>query len=243
MKNEEYPFVNGRGAVFRIEREGSKAECSVIFKNGYIKKKVPFFDAKRGKVFNPYVKSCFGVGFKGEGYYNSVNSKKSHQCWRNILRRCYNKKYQNRRPSYKGVTVCEEWHNFQNFAKWFEDNYNPETMEGWQIDKDILCPECREYSPENCCFVPREVNQLLVRDKNLTKTSPIGTFENKNGSFYVRLNRDKKMYHVGVYNTSEEAFKAYKEAKERYIKEVADKWKDELESKVYEAMYKIEINE
>ena len=42
----------------------------------------------------------------------------------------------------------------------------------------------------------------------------------------------------------EEAFDAYKTAKEAYIKEVADKWRDLIDPRVYKAMYnyKVEIN-
>lgn len=51
--------------------------------------------------------------------------------------------------------------------------------------------------------------------------------------------------YLGTFDTINEAFNAYKEAKEKYIKEVADKWKDQLEPRVYEALYnyKVEIND
>ena len=45
--------------------------------------------------------------------------------------------------------------------------------------------------------------------------------------------------------TQIEAFYAYKEAKETYIKEVANKWKDNIDSRVYDALmnYQVEIND
>ena len=42
-------------------------------------------------------------------------------------------------------------------------------------------------------------------------------------------------------STPEEAFQAYKVAKEAWIKEVADKWKDKLDPKVYKAMYEYQV--
>jgi hypothetical protein len=41
---------------------------------------------------------------------------------------------------------------------------------------------------------------------------------------------------LGYYKTSEEAFNAYKKAKEAYIKEVAEEWRDSIDSRVYEAL-------
>ena len=56
---------------------------------------------------------------------------------------------------------------------------------------------------------------------------------------------DKKKRHLGSFDTPEEAFQAYKVAKESHIKEIADKWKDKIEPRVYEAMYnyKVEITD
>jgi hypothetical protein len=54
--------------------------------------------------------------------------------------------------------VCNEWHNFQNFAEWFCKNYCDASMDKWQLDKDIIVPGNRVYSPETCCFVPNAVN-------------------------------------------------------------------------------------
>ena len=46
---------------------------------------------------------------------------------------------------------------------------------------------------------------------------------------------------LGYYSNAEDAFLAYKEAKEAYIKEVANKWKDQIDVRVYEALMKYEV--
>lgn len=46
---------------------------------------------------------------------------------------------------------------------------------------------------------------------------------------------------VGVYGTPEQAFQAYKKFKESYIKQVADEYKDKIPEKLYEALYKYEV--
>lgn len=55
----------------------------------------------------------------------------------------------------------------------------------------------------------------------------------------------KRRSYLGMFDTPEEAFYAYKIAKEVWIKEVADKWKSFIEPRVYEAMYnyKVEITD
>ncbi|WP_278467981.1 hypothetical protein [Veillonella parvula] len=45
----------------------------------------------------------------------------------------------------------------------------------------------------------------------------------------------------GLHNTPEEAFNVYKKAKENNIKLVADYYKDQIPSKLYEAMYRYEV--
>ena len=54
------------------------------------------------------------------------------------------------------------------------------------------------------------------------------------------IKKFKKVY-LGSYNTPEEAFNVYKEFKERYIKEVADYYKEQIPQKLYDAMYRYEV--
>ena len=54
-----------------------------------------------------------------------------------------------------------------------------------------------------------------------------------------------KVTYLGMFKTVEEAFQAYKQAKEAYIKEVANKWKDQIDNRVYKALmnYQVEITD
>jgi len=139
--------------------------------------------------------------------------------------------------------VCEEWRNFQNFAKWFEKNYKNEIMEKWQLDKDILVKRNKVYSPETCAFVPREINCLFTKTTKVRGNLPIGVTKEYN-KFRAQSCSNKKRY-LGTFTTPEEAFQSYKKSKEIYIKEIADKWKGLISEQVYEAMYnyKVEIND
>ena len=47
--------------------------------------------------------------------------------------------------------------------------------------------------------------------------------------------------YLGLFPNQQEAFYAYKKAKEKYIKEVADLYKNIIPQKVYDAMYSYQV--
>lgn len=184
-----------------------------------------------------------GVGvndYEGSVYDENGKLLNSFIHWYNFLKRCYDPKEHLRRGSYIGCSSCEEWKRFSNFKEWYDKHY----VEGWYLDKDILVKGNKVYSPETCCFVPNEVNLLVVNAKRARGKYPIGVCK-KGRRYASSVCRGKESRHLGYFDTPEEAFYAYKDAKEAYIKEVADKWKDQLEPRVYEAMYnyKVEITD
>lgn len=111
----------------------------------------------RGNVKDRLIRSVFGVGFIGDGEYKPRVKKvksKVYVLWTGMLQRCYYEKSRDKNTTYKGCTVCDEWHNFQNFAKWFDENY----IDGFDLDKDIKVDGNKVYSPEACIFVSRQDN-------------------------------------------------------------------------------------
>jgi hypothetical protein len=141
--------------------------------------------------------------------------------------------------------VCEEWYNYQVFAKWYEENWKPWMNSSWHIDKDILVKGNKIYSPETCCFVPVEINSLFTKNNKNRGDFPIGV-TNQGKKFSARLSKSKKIrFNAGLFDTPEEAFQAYKIEKESYIKEVSNRWRSLISSKVYQAMYnyKVEITD
>lgn len=244
----EVIYVPSLGNVKIIAYRGT-FDCDIeVMDTGDIIKNLRYNNIKMGSVKNPHSPSVFGVGYFGEGEYKSrdeFNEKTIHyNRWHRILDRCYrvNRSIKNR--SYENTTVCSEWHNFQNFSKWFYENWKPYMDDTWHLDKDILVRDNKVYSPETCCFVPGEINNLLSVKKSNRGDYPPGVTLRKDGKrFQSRVTKYGKRVCLGYFNTPEEAFLAYKEAKEKYIKEVADKWKELIDPRVYEAMYKFEISE
>lgn len=235
-------FVSTVGEHFKIIEYFNCNNCTIQFEDGSILYNQMYKSIKIGHVFNPYFKTYYNIGFLGEGVYNTRKDIKVYNTWSNMLKRCYSQTEQEKHPTYKEVTVCEEWHNFQNFAEWFYKNY----VEGWQLDKDILVKGNKIYSPETCAFVPREINNLFLFRRNSRGKYPIGVKAPKReNDFEVGISKNSKIIYLGTFNTPEEAFQAYKVAKEQYIKEVADKWRDQITEEVYRALinYQVEITD
>ncbi|TCJ01061.1 AP2 domain-containing protein, partial [Cytobacillus praedii] len=131
----------------------------------------------KGEVTNVYDISIYGVGSIGDGLYKtSVKGKISPQykSWHSMMTRCYNDKYQEKQPTYKGCTVVEEWHNFQNFAKWYDENYYEVEGDKMQLDKDIIVKGNKVYSPNTCVFVPQSINKLFIKKEFKRGKLPIG---------------------------------------------------------------------
>ena len=190
----------------------------------------------KGHIKCPYEPRVYGVGYLGEGEYSFLKNKNIYDKWVQMLKRCYDDNYLNKNKSYLNVKVCEEWHNFQNFAKWYEENYYEIEGEKMQLDKDILVKGNKIYSPSTCIFVPQRINNLF-EIKNKSNSLPLGVSKHGN-KFRTRI--DNK---YSSFDTVEEAFEYYKTYKENLIKQVADEYKPYIPQKLYKIMYNYKIEE
>jgi len=186
----------------------------------------------------------FGVGINDWDGAVKVDGKKirEYQLWQNMLQRCFDEKYKQNQPTYEGVTCSKDW---LSMTKFIEDVSQMKGfgLEGLDLDKDILQKGNKLYSKDTCCFVPAEVNLLLTKRDNSRGEFPVGVnFHKARGKFVARLNINGKRKHLGLFPTPEEAFQAYKLAKEAHIKVVADKWKHLLDERVFQALLDYEVN-
>ena len=111
------------------------------------------------------------------------------------------------------------------------------------LDKDILIKGNKIYSPDTCIFVPQNINLLFVKCDSTRGEYPIGVSYNKSRKkFRSRCRVNGKEVVIGYYDTTEEAFLAYKEFKEHYIKQIADEYINLIPSTLYQAMITYEIN-
>lgn len=210
-------YTTNEGYEIEIIEYFGALNCTIKFNNGLVIRNIIYDSIKTGNVKNPYHKSVYDIGCIGEGLYTSkVDGKTTnyYSVWCGLIKRGYSKNFKLKHPTYKDVTVCDEWYNFQNFAKWFEENYNPEIMEGWHLDKDILTKGNKVYSPETCCFVPQEINKIFTKTNAKRGDYPIGVRQDKiRENFLSFVQTNKRPIYLGTFDTLEEAFQVYKTAK------------------------------
>lgn len=194
-----------------------------------------------GKVSNPYDKTVCGVGYLGEGPYGAgENDRKVYITWMGIIRRCYH--INDHQVCYDGCNIIEEWHNFQNFAKWYYDNSYDVNGEHLHIDKDLLYFNNKVYSPDTCLLIPERINYLIIRHAPQRGKYPIGVRKCRNCSkFEARCMTHNGKESIGFFDTPDEAFNAYKKRKEEFVKEVANEYKDKIPNKVYQALLKYKV--
>ena len=242
--------VNNFGSEMVIREYRTNRDVDVYFSQyNWTFKGATYQSFKNGLIKCPYEHSVYGIGCIGVGNYKvSENGKPTrvYDTWHSMLTRCYDEKYQEKYPTYIGCEVCEEWYNFQNFAKWYEENYYEIEGERMNLDKDILVKHNKIYSPETCIFVPHAINSLFVKRNSKRGNSVIGTSP-KNGKYRVDCNLinpktgKSRFEYLGLYDTQEKGFEVYKYYKERNIKQVADYYKSLIPQKVYDALYDYEV--
>lgn len=237
---------NNQGSKMRVIKYNSASDITIKFDNGYTTKGL-YSNFKIGNIKNPYDKTVHGVGYIGEGQYKVSEKQKMtiyYQHWQSILQRCYDDKFQNKYPSYKGCIICEEWLNYQTFAKWFDENYYKVENDRMCVDKDILIKNNKLYSPDTCLIVPNRINTLFLKnDANRGKLLIGLDLHVYKDNIRYRAKCGRKS--LGIYSTQEEGFYVYKDAKENKIKSIAEEYKNKIPKKVYDALlnYKIDITD
>lgn len=67
-----------------------------------------------------------------------------YNSYRSMMSRCYNEKSANYKYyGGKGIGVCDEWHDFDNFDKWASATF----VSGYSLDR---IDNSKDYSPSNC---------------------------------------------------------------------------------------------
>lgn len=183
-------------------------------------------------------KLIYGIGYNSRGEYKVKSNGKntiSYVVWSEMIRRCYSAKQLLKRPSYAHCDVDERFHDFQDFADWYYSH--PYSDIGYQLDKDILVPGNKIYSPDTCCFVPMQINVIFTNRAACRGSYPQGvTLSKRNSNFVARLAVNGKKKHLGCFDTPEEAYQVYKIAKEAYVKAKALEWQCRIADNVFEAL-------
>lgn len=236
---------NSYGNKMKIINYKDRKNIDILFEDYNYITKTTYQRFKEGDIACPFDKTVYEKGYTGIGNYTTDDI--AHNYWFSMFKRCFSEGELNKRPTYKDCLICEDWHNYQIFAQWFHENYYEIPNEVMCLDKDILIKGNKIYTPDTCCIVSNRINVLFTKSDSARGDSPIGT------SYLERLNKYqvncqdsncKKIY-LGVYSDETKAFQVYKDFKEKTIKQVAEKNKEYIPLKVYNAMmnYNVEITD
>ena len=203
---------------------------------------------KSGSIKDPYSPSVFDVGIVGTNYPATVNGRitKEYKLWHNMLERCYSDTFKKKYLTYEGCEASENFKSYEYFYEWCQNQIGFGN-EGWHLDKDLLIKGNKVYSETTCVFLPQEINKILTKRTTSRGEYLIGVCWSKtNKAFVAQVNKGKgKRDYLGYFNTEIEAFNAYKQAKEAFVKEQANQWKGQIDPRAYEALmnYTVEIDD
>ena len=233
---------------FKIVKYNNARDVEVQFLKTRFEMTVELGSIRKGEVKDLYAPSVYGVGITGTKYQPTINgvNTKEYDLWCSMIQRCYSNTYKKKQPTYEGCEVSDNFKYYEYFYEWCHSQIGF-ANEGWQLDKDLLIKGNKVYSEDSCVFLPREINQLLVKRENMRGKYLIGVhWCNTNKVFVAQVRKNKgKSERLGIFKTEIEAFNAYKQAKEDFVKEQANKWKSQIDLRAYEALmnYQVEITD
>lgn len=146
-----------------------------------------------------------------------------HSKWSGMIKRCYSKTTQKKYITYQDCQVCEEWRYFSNFLKWcltYEEDHRINCKD-FALDKDLKGDKI--YSPDLCCFLPKNVNTFLTIKRQNNTSNFIGVSYQKYAKRYKAEINDffhGKRICLGYYNNPLDAAKAYTKEKLKIAKEI-----------------------
>ena len=230
---------------FKVLKYNGARDVEIQFVSTSFETSVELGNIRNGKVKDPYIPSVFGVGIVGTEYPINEGGvlTKEYVLWTGMLERCYSDTYKKKRPTYEGCEVSENFKYYEYFYEWCNKQIGFGNQ-GWHLDKDLLIKGNKVYSENTCVFLPREINQVLVKRTASRGEHLIGVYwHNTKKAFVAQVNKNKgKPEWLGSFNTELEAFNVYKIAKESFIKEQANKWRGKIDQRAYNALVNYEVN-
>ena len=233
---------------FKILKYNDSYNVEIQFLKTGFETSVQLVQVKSGEVKDPYSPSVYGVGILGTKYPITVNGRntKEYALWCDMLKRCYSNDFKKKHPTYEGCEVSDKFKSYEHFYEWChkqvgfgnDGNGNP-----FHLDKDLLVKGNKVYSEDSCVFLPQEINSLLTKCTASRGEHLIGVcWHKKDNAFVARVNKGKgRREHLGYFKTELEAFNAYKQAKESFVKEQANVWKSQIDIRAYEALMKYQV--
>lgn len=196
--------TNGFGDLEIVEYKSSKL-VHILFVATGSETVATATNIRPGVVKDKNVPSICGIGFIGYGRMTSTH--RSYNTWKGMIGRCYDESVLEKYPTYRGCEVCEEWHNFQNFAEWYDSNY-PDDGKAYHLDKDKKQKGNKLHSPSTCVFLSPQENSEVSNAKDCIMICPDGNLV----SFHnmAKFCRDKNLDKRNLSSVYHDRMKSYK---------------------------------
>ncbi|MGX0433104.1 AP2 domain-containing protein [Staphylococcus hominis] len=160
-------------------------------------------------VKNGYSKSCGCLIIQNQKRKHGMAGTPIYRKWKNIKGRCFNPNTSNYKwYGGRGITMCQKWKD--DFSEFYKDVGNI-PFEGAELDR---IDNNGNYEPNNVRWVDHRTNSNNRR-KYHNKTGYTGvTYKPNSDKYQAQLYKNKKFIYLGLFDTPEEAYKAYLKAKE-----------------------------
>ena len=200
-------------------------------------------------IHGEFMKYVYGIGVNDVNYsvqlkttIGRLNGKQQtkliwicpfYSCWKGMLQRCYSDKYKSKWKTYVNCSVDERFHRLTTFKFWMEQ----QSWEGKHLDKDIIIPNNKLYSPETCAFVLPRTNTFICDRSNGRGNLPVGVTKSSNSTYRSRCNDpfSNSEQWLGTFATKGEAHEAWRKRKHELAQLVAE---TESDPRVVEALKK-----
>lgn len=137
-----------------------------------------------------------------------------YTAWNNMLSRCVYKNAKNNKDyGGRGISVCEEWLEFENFRDWamangYTDNL---TIERKNVDGN--------YEPGNCTWVTAQEQMFNTRIPQDNKSGHKGViYSKKSHKWYAFIVINRRQISLGLYDLYEDAVKSREDGERKYYK-------------------------
>lgn len=214
----------------------SKIGKKLTIKNPTTSEELTIYESKAllKDFIGKYDKTIRGIGCIGD--VTKSFTKKDKSCWSDMIIRCINKERSKKIASYDLVKISEDFLVFANFLDWLHEQNIYKLVSDWQLDKDLFFNGY--YSRESCCLLPKEVNLSLVGLRSTrSNTGYTGvTFCRREKVYVAKIHKFGKHYNLGSFKCPEEAYNVWKNAKLSHLQQLAEKYQDVLDRKVYDKL-------
>lgn len=162
---------------------------------------------------------------------------RAYRVWTKILQECANPDTESKVGDFK---------NYTKFYDWYESQIGSDV--DYRITERLIDKKNKKFSSDKCVLVPLEISYFLRKSKKSRGKLPMGVDKqpSKDGFRYIaRASFENNRKSLGMRSTAEEAFDLYKVAKESKARELAEKYRDQIDPRAYEALlnYKVEITD